>query len=110
MEHEKIVALTQAPVAEVVAYLPQILTALKDESLQEFVLAIINQYPTESTPHIEVALLSEDDELKRVLLEQVVATLPFYSKMIVASAVEQIAMTPSDLQQLAKEALQSFEP
>ena len=110
MESEKIVALTQAPVAEVVVHFPQLLNALKDESLQQSILAIIKQYPTESTPHIEEALLSEDDELKRVLLEQVVATLPFYSKMVIASAVEQIAMTSGNLQQVAKEALQSFEP
>ena len=110
MEHEKIMALTQAPVAEIVTHLPQILAALKDESMQQSILAIIKQYPTESTPHIEEALLSEDAELKRVLLEQVVATLPFYSKMVVASVVEQIAMSSSDLQQVAKQALQSFEP
>ena len=110
MEREKIVALTQAPVAEVVAHFPQLINALKDESLQQRVLAIIKQYPTESTPHIEEALLSEDDELKRIILEQVVATLPFYSKMVVASVVEQIAMSSGDLQQVAKEALQSFEP
>lgn len=110
MEREKIAALTQAPVAEIVAHLPQILTALKDESLQQLILAIIKQYPTESTPHIEEALLSQDDELKRVLLEQVVATLPFYSKMVIATAVEQIATAPGDLQRIAKEALQSFEP
>ena len=110
MEREKIVALTKAPVAEIVAHLPQLLTALKDESLQQSILAMIKQYPTESTPHIEEALLSQDDELKRILLEQVVATLPFYSKMVIANAVEQIAMNSGDLQQVAKDALQSFEP
>ncbi|MGM9945311.1 MAG: DUF5071 domain-containing protein [Lysinibacillus sp.] len=110
MEREKIVALTQAPVAEVVAHFPQLISALKDESLQQSILAMIKQYPTESTPHIEEALLSEDDELKRIILEQVVATLPFYSKMVVASVVEQIAMSSGDLQQVAKEVLQSFEP
>ena len=110
MEREKIVALTQAPVAEVVVHFPQLLSALKDESLQQSILAIIKQYPTESTPHIEEALLAEDDELKRILLEQVVATLPFYSKMVIASVVEQIAMTSGNLQHVAKEALQSFQP
>ena len=110
MAREKIVALTQAPVAVVVAHFPQIISALKDESLQQSILAIIKQYPTESTPHIEEALLSKDDELKRILLVQVVATLPFYSKMVVANAVEQIAMAHGDLQQLAQQALQSFEP
>ena len=110
MEREKIMALTQAPVTEVVAHFPQMLAALKDESLQQSILAIIKQYPTESTPRIEEALLSEDDELKRVLLEQVVSTLPFYSKMVIASVVEQIAMTPGDLKHVAQQALQSFEP
>lgn len=110
MEREKIVALTQAPVAEVVMHFPQLVSALKDESLQKSILAIIKQYPTEITPYIDEALLSQDDELKLVLLEQVVATLPFYSKMVIASAVEQIAMTSGNLQQVAKEALQSFEP
>ena len=110
MEREKIVALTQAPTAEVIAHLPQLISALKDKSLQQSIVAMIEQYPTESTPHIEAALLSEDDELKRILLEQVVATLPFYSKMVIASAVEQIAMIPSNLQQLAKDTLQRFEP
>ena len=110
MEREKIVALTQAPVAEVIAHLPQLISALKDESLQHSILAMIKQYPTESTPHIEEALLSEDEELKRIILEQVVATLPFYSKMVIVNVVEQIAMTTSDLQQLAKETLQHFEP
>ena len=110
MELEKIEMLTKAPIVEVVAHLPQLLTALKDESSQQSILTIIKQYPTESTPHIEAALLSEDDELKRILLEQVVATLPFYSKMVIASAVEQIAMSPSDLQPLAEDTLQRFEP
>ena len=110
MEREKIMELTQAPVGEVVVHFPQLLSALKDESLQQSILAIIKQYPTESTPHIEEALLSQDDELKWILLEQVVATLPFYSKMVIASAVEQIVMTSGNLQQVAKEALQSFEP
>ena len=110
MEREKIAALTQAPVAEIVAHLPQILSALKDESLQQSILAMIKQYPTESTPHIEEALLSSDDELKRVLLEQVVATLPFYSKKVIASAVEQIAMTSGDLQAVAQQALRRFQP
>ena len=110
MEREKIASLTEAPVAEVVAHSPQLLSALKDEPLQQSILAIIKQYPTESTPHIDEALLSEDDELKRILLEQVVATLPFYSKIVIASTVEQIAMTPSDLKHVAQQALQSFEP
>lgn len=110
MEREKIVALTQAPVAEIEAHLPQMLIALKDQSLQQSILAIIKQYPTESTPHIEETLLSQDDELKRILLEQVVATLPFYSKIVIANAIEQIAMTPGDLQQVAQQALRSFEP
>ena len=110
MERKKILALIQAPIAEVVMHFPQLVSALKDESLQQSILAMIKEYPTESTPHIEEALLSEDDELKRSILEQVVATLPFYSKMVIASAVEQIAMTPSDLQQLAKDTLQRFEP
>ena len=110
MEREKIVALTQAPVAEVVSYLPQILISLKDPALQGAILAIIKEYPTESTPHIEEALLSQDNELKQVILEQVVASLPFYSKMVIANAVEQIAMTPGELQHLAKETLQRFEP
>ena len=110
MKREKIVALTQAPAVEVIAHLPQIINALKDESLQEAILTIIKQYPTESTPVIEGALLSQDEALKQVLLEQVVATLPFYSKMVIANAVEQITTTPGDLQQVAKEALKSFEP
>lgn len=62
MEREKIMALTQAPVAEVVVHLTQLVSALKDQSLQ-----------------------------------QVIATLPFYSKMVVANAVEQIAITSGDL-------------
>ena len=110
MEREKIEALAQASTAEVIAHLPQLVSALKDEALQQSVLAIIKSYPTESTPYIEEALLSEDDELKRIILEKVVATLPFYSKMVIASAVEQIAMAPSDLRQLAKNTLQQFEP
>ena len=110
MELEKIEMLTKAPIVEVVAHLPQLLTALKDESSQQSILTIIKQYPTESTSYIEEALLSEDDELKRILLEQVVATLPFYSKMVIANAVEQIAITSGNLQLLAQEALQSFEP
>ena len=110
MDREKIMALTETLTVEVVAHLPQILIALKDATLQGAILAIIKQYPTESTTHIEEALLSQDDELKRVILEQVVATLPFYSKMVIANAVEHIAMTPGDLQQLAKETLQRFEP
>ncbi|MFF5995374.1 hypothetical protein AAGS61_11605 [Lysinibacillus sp. KU-BSD001] len=110
MEREKIEALKQAPMSEVTANIAMILEALKDDTLQHTALQLLNQIPTESTPYIEEGLLSQDDELKQVLLEKVVPKLPFYSKIVVANAVEHIAMASGDLQQLAKDALKSFEP
>lgn len=110
MERETLDRLKQAAVEEVAVYIPKLLEAVKEEGLQEEAVELLKRYPTESTAHIEEALLADDMRLKGILLCKVVPALPFYSKMAVADAVEQIASAPGELQQSAREALQSFEP
>lgn len=110
MDREMMDRLKQASSEEVSPYIPELLNALKDDEYQKTVFEILMHYPTESTILIEEALLSDDLILKRILLQQLVPVLPFYSKMVVANAVEHNALVPGELQQLAREALQSFEP
>lgn len=110
MERETLGRLKQATAEEVAVHIPGILKAMKKEELQEDALELLKQHPTESTVYIEAVLLTDDVHLQEILLREIVPVLPFYSKMVVADAVERIAATPGELQQLAREALQSFEP
>ena len=110
MERETLDRLKQAAAEEVAVHIPGLLKAVKEEGLQEEAVELLKRYPTESTAYIEEALLADDMHLKGILLRKIVPALPFYSKMVVADAVEQIASAPGELQQSAREALQSFEP
>jgi hypothetical protein len=110
MEQEWMESLKHTSSEEMSPYIPKLLDALKNEKNEERALEILLRYPTESTVFIEEALLSNDFILQKILLQQLVPRLPFYSKMVVANAVEQIALIPGELQQLAQTALQSFEP
>lgn len=110
MEYEWMESLKYASSEEIASYIPKLLDAVKNDKYEERALEILLQYPTESTVFIEEALLSGDFILQKILLQKLVPHLPFYSKMVVANAVEQIALIPGELQQLAQTALQSFEP
>ncbi|MGM9951646.1 MAG: DUF5071 domain-containing protein [Lysinibacillus sp.] len=110
MDKETLDRLKQATAEEVAVHIPGLLKAVKKEELQEEAVELLKQHPTESTVHIEAALLADDVHLQGILLRKIVPVLPFYSKMVVANAVEHIASAPGELQLLAKEALQSFEP
>lgn len=110
MEKVSLELLKQATAEEVATHIPELLKAVKKKELQEEAVELLKQYPTESTMHIEEALLADDVQLQEILLRKIVPVLPFYSKMVVADAVENIASVPGELQQLAREALRSFEP
>lgn len=110
MEYEWTESLKRASSEEIASYIPKLLDAVKNDKYEERALEILLQYPTESTVFIEEVLLSGDFILQKILLQKLVPHLPFYSKMVVANAVEQIALIPGELQQLAQTALQSFEP
>ena len=113
---EAIELLAAAPAQKVIPLLPQLLTWVQDMNwpVAEPALELLMQYPTEITPLVEDVLLGNDEMWKYGCLERIVPNLPFYSKMVVANAVEQIAssMRPEDVElvPLAKAALQSFEP
>ena len=113
---EAIEQLAAASAQKVIPLLPQLLTWVQDMNwpVAEPALNLLMQYPTEITPLIEDVLLGDDEMWKYWCLERIVPKLPFYSKMVVANAVEQIASSvrPEDVElvPLAKAALQSFEP
>ena len=110
MERGTLDRLKQATAEEVASHISELLKAVKREELQKEAVELLKRHPTESTVHIEAALLADDGVLQEILLREIVPALPFYSKMVVAGAVERIASDPGELQQLAKAALQSFEP
>ncbi|MEG0385789.1 DUF5071 domain-containing protein [Solibacillus cecembensis] len=101
---------------EVIPLLPQLLEWIQDMNwpVAEPVLEVLLQYPTEITAHVEEVLLGEDDMWIYWCLVKVFPALPYFSKLVLANAVEQLAMqriTPfnEDNVQAAKEALQSLE-
>lgn len=110
---EKIKAL---PDSEIVPLFPELLTWIQDMNwpVAEPTLELLMQYPTEITPLVEEVLLGEDEMWKYWCLQRIVPKLPFYSKMVLANVVENIAQSTNpydeDLVEVAKEALQSFEP
>ena len=109
--------LKYADAETVIPILPQLLEWIQDMNwpVAEPMVDVLLQYPTELTPYIEQVLLGEDDMWIYWCLVKIVPKLPFYSKLVLTNAVEQIAVqekTPfnDDNIKAAKVALQSFEP
>lgn len=101
---------------QIVPLLPELLKWIQDMNwpVAEPVLEILMQYPTEITPLVEEVLLGNDEMWIYWCLERIVPRLPFYSKIVLANAVEQIATSVDpemgELADLAKTVLRSFEP
>ena len=109
--------LKQADEAVVVPLLPQMLEWIQDMNwpVAEPMLEVLLQYPNELTPLVEQVLIGDDAMWIYWCLVKVVPVLPFYSKLVLADAVEKIASQPvtpvnEDNREAAKLALLSFEP
>ena len=115
-DFEAIKQLQAATSQQIVPLLPELLKWIQDMNwpVAEPVLEILMQYPTEITPLVEEVLLGNDEMWIYWCLERIVPCLPFYSKMVLANAVEQIATSVDpkmgELADLAKTVLRSFEP
>ena len=114
---EAVEQLKQADEAVVVPLLPQMLEWIQDMNwpVAEPMLEVLLQYPNELTPLVEQVLMGDDDMWIYWCLVKVVPVLPFYSKLVLADAVEKIASQPvtpfnEDNIEAAKLALLSFEP
>ncbi|WP_342573428.1 DUF5071 domain-containing protein [Solibacillus sp. FSL K6-1781] len=104
-------------VESVIPLLPQLLEWVQDMNwpIAEPMVELLLHYPNELTPLVEEVLLGDDDMWIYWCLVEIVPKLPFYSKLVLANAVEQIATmekTPftEDNIEAAKEALLSFQP
>lgn len=113
---EAVSKLHQLPASEVIPLLPQLLEWIQDMNwpVAEPVLEVLLQYPTELTPHVEEVLLGEDDMWIYWCLVRVFPELPYFSKLVLANAVEQLAMQTispfnEDNVEAAREALRSLE-
>lgn len=109
--------LKRASTAEALPLLPQMLKWIQDVNwpVAEPMLDILLAYPTEITPHVEAVLIGDDDEWIYNCLTMIVPKLPFFSKLVLASAVEQLAVQDvtahnEHIIEAAKAALQSMEP
>ena len=104
-------------VESVIPLLPQLLEWVQDMNwpIAEPMVELLLHYPNELTPLVEEVLLGDDDMWIYWCLVAIVPKLPFYSKLVLANAVEQISTmekTPftEDNIEAAKEALLSFQP
>lgn len=108
--------LKNATASEVVPLLPELMTWMQDMNwpVAQPVVELLLNYPNEMTPLVDEVLKGEDDMWIYWCLQELVPKLPFYSKLVLAEAVEQIASGQrgfdEDVIELAQEALQSFEP
>ena len=114
---EAVEQLKKAGAELVIPLLPKLLEWIQDMNwpVAEPMVELLLQYPNEITPLVEQVLRGDDDMWIYWCLVNIVPKLPFYSKLVLADAVEQIAAmeeTPfnEDNIEAAKEALQSFEP
>ena len=65
---------------------------------------------TELTPAIESLLKSSSSSVQNVLLQAIVPRLPFFSKLVLAEAIEQLVHSEDEIiQQRAKKVLEGFE-
>ncbi|MCH7321719.1 DUF5071 domain-containing protein [Solibacillus sp. MA9] len=113
---EEVETLRNKPANEVVPLLPELMTWMQDMNwpVAKSVVELLLTYPTEITPLIDEVLAGDDDMWVYWCLVELVPKLPFYSKLVLAEAVEQIASGQrgfdEDVIELAQEALRSFEP
>jgi predicted PurR-regulated permease PerM len=65
---------------------------------------------TELTPTIEALLKNSSQAVQNVLLQAIVPRLPFFSKLVLAEAIEQLVKSEDQIiQQRAKKVLEGFE-
>ena len=102
---------------QVIPLLPKMLEWIQDMNwpVAKPMVEVLLCYPNEITPLVETVLYSEDDMWIYWCLVELVPKLPFYSKLVLTDAVEQIAsqtITAANehIVYAAKEALKSFEP
>lgn len=113
---EAVERLKMIPASEVVPLLPELLTWMQDMNwpVAQPVVELLLTFPNEITPLIADVLAGEDDMWIYWSLSELIPKLPFYSKLVLAESVEQIASGArgfhEDVVERAKEALQSFEP
>ncbi|WP_274307374.1 DUF5071 domain-containing protein [Solibacillus daqui] len=113
---EAVELLRNKPANEVVPLLPELMTWMQDMNwpVSKHVAELLLTYPTEITPLIDEVLAGDDDMWIYWCLVELVPKLPFYSKLVLAEVVEQIASGQrgfdEDVIELAQEALQSFKP
>ena len=104
------------PAEQVVPLLPDIMTWMQDMNwpVAKPVVELLLMYPNEITPLVLQVLEGDDEMWIYWCLEQLVVKLPFYLKLVLHDAVEQIANGArgfhEDIVGLAQQALQSFEP
>ncbi|MER2106548.1 MAG: DUF5071 domain-containing protein [Solibacillus sp.] len=109
--------LKQAQAEAVLPNLPQMLEWIKNLNwpVAEPMIEVLLHYPTEVTPYVEGILQGNDDEWIYNCLVAIVPRLPFFSKLVLVNAVEQLATKDVTAQnehivEAAKQALQSMEP
>ncbi|WP_339194956.1 DUF5071 domain-containing protein [Solibacillus sp. FSL R5-0449] len=109
--------LNTADAEAVIPLLPKLLEWVQDMNwpVAEPMVELLLRYPNELTPLVEEVLRGEDDMWIYWCLVAIVPKLPFYSKLVLADAVEQIAAmekTPFNEENIeaAQEALISFQP
>ena len=109
--------LKQASAVEVLPLLPQMLEWVQDLNwpVAKPMVEVLLQYPSEITPYVETVLLGSDDEWIYNCLVAIVPKLPFFSKLVLANAVERLATMAvtahnEHVVEAAKAALQSIEP
>ena len=102
---------------QVIPLLPSMLEWIQDMNwpVAKPMVEVLLSYPNEITPLVENVLCSEDDMWIYWCLVELVPKLPFYSKLVLTGAVEQIASRPinplnEDVVYAAQGALKSFEP
>ena len=101
----------------VVPLLPKLFEWVQDMNwpVAEPMVELLLHYPNELTPLVDEVLRGNDDMWIYWCLVSIVPKLPFYSKLVLADAIEQIAAmekTPfnEDNIEAAQEALISFQP
>ena len=101
----------------VIPILPELLEWVQDMNwpVAEPMVELLLQYPNELTPLVDEVLRGDDDMWIYWCLVEIVPKLPFYSKLVLADAVEQIAAMEKtsfneDNVEAAQEALISFQP
>ena len=113
---EAVEHLKSLPASEVVPLLPELMTWMQDMNwpVAKPVVELLLTYPNEITPLIEDVLAGNDDMWVYWCLDKLILKLPFYSKLVLAERVEQIASGErgfhEDVVELAQQALQNLEP